>query len=175
MSYIPKLRFTFVNNDDFQIFAAVRIRLPKRTMNPSLLVTWKRYEKHLGLGANIGLGLYHYNIDAVVTGSCLLGERQSSYDFRRGLTMCDLDIRLIPRFWRFSLPSSVQVSERVLTEHSGVSYLTKNLVLSTQPGIDVIDNLRLYLNMEINHNLPGSRNRYDEFKIGGGTAFIWGE
>ena len=174
LSYRPKLRFTFVNNDDFQIFAAAGLGYRRHHESISF-GDLEGYEKHLGLGANIGLGLYHYNIDAVVTGSCLLGERQSSYDFRRGLTMCDLDIRLIPRFWRFSLPSSVQVSERVLTEHSGVSGLTKNLVLSTQPGIDVIDNLRLYLNMEINHNLPGSRNRYDEFKIGGGTAFIWGE
>ncbi|MEK6863517.1 MAG: hypothetical protein AABW53_02370 [Nanoarchaeota archaeon] len=172
--YRPQLQFAFVSNEHLQLFAAAGLGYGRYHESISFDGI-EGYEKHLGLGANVSLGLYHDNIDAIVTGSCLLGERQSSYDISRGLRRCDIDLELIPRLWRFSLPSSVQVSEGALTEHSGVSGLTRNLALSMQPGINILDNLRLYLNMEIDHQFIGSRNHYTEFKIGGGTAFIWGE
>ena len=174
LDYRPKLRFTFVNNDDFQIFTAAGLGF-RRYHEAIAFDGLEGYEKYLGLGGNIGLGLYHNNIDAVISGSCLLGERQSSYDINRGMTICNLDLTLTPRWDIFSLPAAVKFTTKALTEKSGVAGQMRDVDLSLQPGIDVLNNLKLYLDMGINHQFLGSRNHYTEFKIGGGTAFIWGE
>lgn len=174
LDYRPKLRFTFVNNDDFQIFTAAGLGF-RRYHESIAFDGLEGYEKHLGLGGNIGLGFYHDNIDAVISGSCLLGERHSSYDINRGMTICDLDLALTPRWDVFSSPAAVKLTTKALTEESGVAGQMRDMDLSLQPGIEVLDNLKLYLNLGINHQFIGSRNHYTEFKIGGGTAFIWDE
>ena len=70
--------------------------------------------------------------------------------------------------------SPLSSPRKLLTEKSGVIYQMRDVDLSLRPGIDVLNNLKLYLDMGINHQFLGSRNQYTESKIGGGTAFIWG-
>jgi hypothetical protein len=120
------------------------------------------------LGPMVGLNLESKYFDAHIQGSLLFAEKKTSYDIDRDERMLRLNLKLIPRYGIFSIPTtfSYYFGEKINTR---IDRVNQRYVFKIQPTLDVTDNVGVFLSLKgLVHR---GTDDYEIYQATGGMRF----
>ena len=121
-------------------------------------------------GPQLSIGIESRYVDFYMTGAVLFGSKTATFDIDRNITMQKASVTIVPRYWRLDLPMTAEfyhwaINNRIPDRHN--FYMT----FAMQPGINVTDNLKLYLDFRYNH-FDGD-DTYHTLQAGLGVQAKW--
>ncbi len=128
------------------------------------------YKKLNHGGPQMSLYIESRYIDLSVSGSALFGKTSSSYDRDRKSLMQNSTITIVPRYWKFEMPLTLDAYHQNITERYP-DRQNFRIRLGMQPGLKIAPHVKIYLNYTMTQK--EGEDVYTIHEFGGGAKITW--